>query len=53
MPDGDNKLLFINPGAAGKHGFHKVKTLIRFELDDKEIKNLEVIEMGPRASLKP
>ena len=39
----------MNPGAAGKHGFHKVKTLLRFEIEDKEIKNLEVVEMGKRA----
>lgn len=49
MPDAANKLLFMNPGAAGKHGFHKVKTLLRFEIEDKEIKNLEVVEMGKRA----
>ncbi|WP_420315958.1 metallophosphoesterase family protein [Ekhidna sp.] len=49
MPDKANNLLFMNPGAAGKHGFHKVKTLLRFDLEDGEIKNLEVVEMGPRA----
>ena len=48
MPDTENKLLFMNPGAAGRHGFHRVKTLLRFELEDKEIKNLEVIELGLR-----
>ena len=42
------KLLHINPGAAGKSGFHKVKTLVRFTIDKKEIKNLEVIELGPK-----
>jgi len=41
-------LLHINPGAAGKSGFHKVKTLIRFTIDKKDIKDLEVIELGPR-----
>lgn len=41
-------LLHINPGAAGKHGFHKVKTLVRFTIEAKEIKNLEVIELGNR-----
>ena len=50
MPDGPNRLLYLNPGAAGKHGFHKVKTLLRFELDDKEIKHMEVIELGKRGS---
>lgn len=38
------KLLFMNPGAVGNHGFHKVKTMLRFEIDKGEVKNLEVIE---------
>lgn len=52
MPDKKNNLLFMNPGAAGKHGFHKIKTLLRFDLEKGEIKNLEVVELGPRASMK-
>lgn len=39
------KLLHLNPGAAGKHGLHKVRTLLRFEIERNEIKNLEIIEM--------
>ncbi|WP_299712039.1 metallophosphoesterase family protein [uncultured Tenacibaculum sp.] len=39
-------LLHINPGAAGKHGFHKVRTMIRFELNSGEIQNMEVIELA-------
>ncbi len=38
-------LLHINPGAAGKYGFHKVQTLVRFEIDGEKIQNLEVIEL--------
>ena len=38
-------LLHINPGAAGKYGFHKVQTIIRFEIDGEKIQNLEVIEL--------
>jgi len=38
-------LLHMNPGAAGKYGFHKVRTLLRFKLDLGEIKDLEVIEL--------
>ena len=38
--------LHINPGAAGMSGFHKVRTLIRFTIDGKEIKDLEVIELA-------
>lgn len=46
----DNKLncLHINPGAAGKHGWHTVRTLIRFVIDGKDIRNCEIIEMGKR-----
>ena len=43
----DKKLecLHMNPGAAGKYGFHQVRTLLRFVLDDGNIKDLEVIEI--------
>ena len=51
MFDKELNLLHINPGAAGVHGFHKVKTAIRLQIDGKEMKNLEVIELGPRASV--
>ena len=42
----DKKLdvLHINPGAIGKHGFHHVRTMIRFEIMESKIQNLEVIE---------
>ncbi|MBN9300102.1 MAG: metallophosphoesterase family protein [Filimonas sp.] len=40
--------LHMNPGAAGKQGWHKVRTLIRFVIDGSEIKNCEVIELGNR-----
>jgi|TARA_B110001452_G_scaffold221506_1_gene194074 uncharacterized protein len=38
------KLLHMNPGAAGTHGFHKVRTMLRFEVTGEKIQNLEVIE---------
>ena len=38
-------LLHINPGAAGKYGFHQVQTLVRFDIDGSQIKDLEVIEL--------
>jgi putative phosphoesterase len=41
-------LLHINPGAAGMHGFHQVKTLVRFSLSEGNITDLEVIELGSR-----
>lgn len=48
MYDKKYDLLHINPGAAGIHGFHKVKTLVRFTIDADKIKELEVIELGNR-----
>ncbi len=48
MFDKKLNLLHINPGAAGKHGFHKVKTIVRFTIDRENIKDLEVIELGER-----
>jgi len=47
-----NKLLYINPGAAGNQGFHHIKTIMRFEVVSKEIKNVEVIELGKRGVIK-
>jgi uncharacterized protein len=44
MHDPKHKLLFMNPGAVGKNGFHKVRTMLRFVLENGEIKNLEVVE---------
>jgi uncharacterized protein len=41
-------VLHMNPGAAGKHGFHKMRTLLRFELNNGAIENLDLIELGPR-----
>lgn len=45
MPDKKLNLLHMNPGAIGIHGFHKARTMLRFEIDGKSIKNLEVIEL--------
>jgi uncharacterized protein len=44
MPDKKLNLLHMNPGAVGKHGFHKVRTMLRFTIDGSKIDNLEVIE---------
>ena len=44
MYDDKNELLHINPGAAGKSGLHKMQTAVRFTVDGKEIKDLEVFE---------
>ena len=45
MFDDKVNCLHMNPGAAGKQGWHKVKTLIRFVIDGKEMKTCEVIEL--------
>ncbi|WP_425659610.1 metallophosphoesterase family protein [Tenacibaculum ascidiaceicola] len=41
-------LLHLNPGAAGNHGFHKVRTMLRFEIDKGNVKNMEIIELANR-----
>ena len=41
-------LLHMNPGAAGKHGFHKIRTMLRFEVHEGTISNLEIIELEKR-----
>ncbi len=46
MFDQKLKCLHINPGAAGKHGWQKVRTLVRFTIDDTAIKDLEVVELA-------
>lgn len=47
------KLLHINPGACGNHGWHKVLTIVRFEITGDRIHDLEVIELGERGSVTP
>ncbi len=50
MPDKSyNNLLHINPGAAGRHGFHKVRTMVRFDIEAGRVTNLQVLELGKRA----
>ena len=44
MPDKKLNLLHMNPGAVGKHGFHQVRTMLRFTIDGTKIDNMEVIE---------
>lgn len=43
--DQKNNLLHLNPGAAGIYGFHTVRTMLRFIIENGEIKNMEIIEM--------
>jgi len=51
MPDTQFGLLHMNPGACGIEGWHKMKTLLRFDINNGQISNLELIELGPRAKL--
>ena len=44
-----NQLLYVNPGACGRHGFHKMRTIIRFEINSGRPEKMEVIELGTRA----
>ena len=42
------QLLHMNPGACGKVGFHKIRTMLRFVIDGADIRDLEVVELGKR-----
>ena len=44
-------ILHLNPGAAGREGFHKVRTMLRFVIDGDNIKDMAIIEMGARGSV--
>ena len=48
MNDKQLNLLHMNPGACGKHGLHRVRTMLRFQIEDSDIRELEVIELGKR-----
>jgi uncharacterized protein len=50
----DDKIncLHINPGAAGNQGWHKVRTIVRFTIDEEKINDCQVIELGSRSTKK-
>ena len=49
MPDTNLvNFLYLNPGAAGIQGFHKIRTIIRFSIKDKKVKDMQAIELGSR-----
>ena len=48
MPDKDLDLLHMNPGAYGHHGFHKIRTILKFEIEAGGIQKANVIELGLR-----
>ena len=49
MKDKHHDLLYINPGAAGRYGIHKIRTVLRFEINDGNISQMEVVELGSRS----
>lgn len=48
-----DKMLYINPGAAGKQGFQEYRTIIRFDIDAAQIHNVEVINLGKMGQVEP
>lgn len=46
--DKKNNFLHMNPGAAGISGFHQVRTMLRFIIDNDKIKDLEIIEIATK-----
>jgi putative phosphoesterase len=50
MYDDKIKCLHINPGAAGRQGWHTIRTLVRLTIDGNNMKDCEVIELGPTRS---
>lgn len=51
MRDPATRMLCLNPGAAGVHGFHKMRTMLRFEISTRQILHMDAIELGPRGKL--
>ncbi len=51
MKDPESSVLHMNPGACGRHGFHQLRTMLRFELKGGAIESLEVVELGARSHL--
>ena len=45
------RCLYMNPGAAGKHGWHHMRTILRFTIEGGAPKDLELIELGPRGTM--
>lgn len=44
-----NRMLYLNPGAAGRHGSQEFRTIVRFEVSQGKLHNMEVITLGPRS----
>jgi predicted phosphodiesterase len=48
MRDQPLELIHLNPGAAGHHGWHTMRTILRFQIEEGKLSNLEAIELGSR-----
>ncbi len=48
MPDRSHQLLHMNPGAYGHHGFHVMRTMLAFSVDEGKISDVRAIELGRR-----
>lgn len=46
-----SNLLYLNPGAAGKEGFHKMQTALRLKIDERRIFDVEILEIGQRGQI--
>ena len=52
MPDKDLSLIHMNPGACGVVGFHKFRTIIKFNIEDGKLKDVNVVELGLRSDIR-
>ena len=52
MPDRRRGLLHMNPGACGQHGFHRIRTMLRFGIEAGRVVRPEVVELGRRGELR-
>lgn len=50
--DKKNSLRYINPGAAGHHGLHTIRTIMKIQISDGEISRIRVLELGTRGKRK-
>jgi putative phosphoesterase len=50
--DKNLNILHLNPGAAGREGFHKIRTMLRFIIDSDNIRDMDIIELGARGSIE-
>jgi putative phosphoesterase len=53
MKDEATSVMYLNPGAAGHHGLHPIRTMLRFEAHEGRLARMEVIELGKRGLIEP